>query len=491
MRTRSSGGRTGIAVAIAIAAPTFSAQEYKVNLAPDHPAIQYATRPVLDRVARLAKTLEQKRDDGLPRDLGGYLPALLERFDIAADSQMLVFSKTSLQASHISPQRPRAIYFTDDIAVAYIPGAATLELTAVDPAIGPVFYTVAMNAHGSPSFVRSTTCLRCHQGPNTEGVPGVYVGSVIPGPTGAPLRGDSAIITDHRTPFKDRWGGWYVTARRGEQQDRANAVASDPAAPDTLLRESQQNLVSLAGRFPLADYLAPTSDIVALMTFEHQTQMVNLITRVAWEARMGREPSSIDDLVDYMLFTGEQRLAEPLEGVSTFARTFAARGPRDRRGRSLREFDLTTRLFRYPLSYMIYSDAFEALPEHVRVRIYRRVFSVLSGAADAARYSHLAPSDRKAILDILLDTKGDLPAEWVRFVNRARAPALAGSSGRLVYNPTQQQPIPARLELDTRGPYRCDAAARRDQPRRPECHGGTDAASVRGAAQDRAVPSRP
>jgi hypothetical protein len=289
-----------------------------------------------------------------------------------------------------------------------------MELVAIDRTLGPVFYALSVDARGTPTIARSTACLRCHHGPNTAGVPGIYVGSVIPGPSGAPLRDDSAIITDHTTPFADRWGGWYVTARKGEQPDRANAVALNPAEPDSLVRESVQNLVTLAGRFNLADYLAPTSDIVALMTFEHQTQMTNLLTRVAWEARLGERTSSIEELVDYMLFVGEAPLKEPIEGVSAFTRTFPQRGPHDSRGRSLRDFDLEERLFRYPLSYMIYSEAFDALPEAARAEIYQRLHAVLSGSDDRKKYSHVTEVDRTAILNILAQTKTNLPSYWVR-----------------------------------------------------------------------------
>src|SRR5262249_45313264 len=130
--------------------------------------------------------------------------------------------------------------------------------------------------------------LACHQGYNTFGVPGLYIGSVIPAPSGAPLRDETAIVTDHRTDFKDRWGGWYVNAKRGEQRDRANAVAMNPADPTELVRESQQNLTSLIGKFKPTNYLAEVSDIVALMTFEHQTQMVNYFTLVNYQSRLGR-----------------------------------------------------------------------------------------------------------------------------------------------------------------------------------------------------------
>ncbi|MGH9385697.1 MAG: hypothetical protein ACRD2N_15565 [Vicinamibacterales bacterium] len=384
-----------------------------------------------DRVQALIQNAQRRGPDvesraRRPLDL---LSDVLTRLQVNIDSQMLVFSKTSVQATRVSPEHPRAIYFGDDVAVAYVPDASTLEIAAVDPVQGPVFYTMSLDA--TATIARGTSCLQCHHGPNTAGIPGLYVGSVIPGPTGMPLHGESAIITDHRSDFRDRWGGWYVTARRGEQPDRANAVATSPAEPETLVREARQNLADLTGRFKADGYPTLTSDIVALMTFEHQTQMTNRLTRVGWEARIaaheGRRDifadqslaTDLEDLVSYMLFEGEAPITEPIEGVSTFTQSFAARGPRDRRGRSLRDFDLRTRLFRYPLSYMIYSEAFDALPEVVRDRLYRRLFEVLSGQDRSARFGHLSTEDRGAIMEILRETKRSLPSSW-RTSQRAR-----------------------------------------------------------------------
>jgi hypothetical protein len=405
---------------LALGAPAFVAQDYKANLRPDDPAIQYTRAPLDDAAGRLAHDIEHGAGAlDVPSGPLGVLPALLARLGVNVDSQMLVFSKTSIQAPRVSPDKPRAIYFSDDVTVAYVPGSPTIEITATDPVQGTVFYTMPAAAGGKPMLAHGDTCLRCHQGPNTAGVPGIYVGSVVPGPSGAPLHDASAIITDHRTPFRERWGGWYVTARRGEQLDRANATTLDPEDAESLVRESRQNLATLAGLFDPAPYPAATSDIVALMTFEHQTQMINLLTRVGWEARMAAREgrvdahgdsaldADIDDLVAYMFFSGEAPLKDPVEGVSSFARTFSERGPRDRRGRSLRDFDLRTRLFRYPLSYMIYSAAFDRLPDATRHQIYKRLHDVLSGADRNAAYAHIDSETRRALLEILSDTKPD------------------------------------------------------------------------------------
>jgi hypothetical protein len=381
---------------------------YKNDLPLDHPAIRYYQAPVNDPAARLNQKLEhgdvklEFREGGL-----GYLPDLLKQLGIQPDSQALVFSKTSFQASKISPRNPRAIYFSDDVAVGWVRGGDGFEIAAVDPNDGVVFYTLSIQKSDPPRIARRDVCLKCHQGSATLGVPGIFVGSVFPNPAGAPYRLDS-IITDHRTAFADRWGGWYVNAKRGEQRDRANAVAPDPADPEALDSEGARNLTSLIRKFDPSGYLSPVSDIVALMTFEHQTQMTNLITRLNWEQRLGwKTDDDIAAMVEYMLFVDEAALAEPVEGVSKFTATFPERGPRDRRGRSLRDFDLKTRLFRYPLSFMIYSAAFQALPAEVKQRVYRRLDEVLSGQDRSGKFTGISGDDRRAILEILHDTDPD------------------------------------------------------------------------------------
>ncbi len=338
----------GLALALA-------AQIYQQNL-PVHPQ-----EPLGDPVSQLIAshpTLSLR-----PGPLG-YLPALLEALHINPDSQALVFSKTSFQSRKISPRNPRAIYFNDNVAVGYVPGGDGMELASLDPKQGIVFHTLDSRAN----FTRRDVCLKCHQGPATQGVPGIFIGSVFPNAMGAPSR-SAAIITDHRTPFADRWGGWFVDAAHGEQPDRANRVAGDPAEPESLDTRVVKS-------FDRSAYLSTTSDIVALMTFEHQTQIVNLLTRLNWEARMPETPTGqlnadLDAAAAYLLFRDEAPLKEPVAGVSSFSRTFPLRGP-------LREFDLRTRLFRYPLSYMIFSPAFEALPDGIRARLCRRVSAGLS-----------------------------------------------------------------------------------------------------------------
>jgi hypothetical protein len=371
-----------VILALATSAP---AQTYADNIPIDHPAIHYSTGPLDNLVARLQSQLDSGKQLDFAEGGTGYLPSLLRYLGVNVDSQALVFSKTSFQSQKISPRNPRAIYFADDVAVGFVRGGDVLELAALDTQQGIVFYTLDTAKTKQPRFTRRQECLRCHQGPATMGVPGIFIGSVYPGPSGLPDR-SGAIITDHRTAFADRWGGWYVNAQRGEQPDRANSVAPDPEEPRKL-----EPLPALFKTFNSAAYLSPLSDIVALMTFEHQTQMTNLLIRLAWQSRV--DPSHLDasikTLVDYMTFADEAPLKEPIQGVSPFTESFPKRGPRDRQARSLRDFDLQTRLFRYPLSYMIYSPAFDALSAAVRERIYEQI-------------SARCPS---SVIEILCDTK--------------------------------------------------------------------------------------
>jgi hypothetical protein len=329
---------------------------------------------------------------------------------------VLVFSKTSFQAARISPRVPRAIYFSDDVSVGSVQESDVLELATLDPKQGYIFYTFENKKSDAPRLDRRDVCLQCHHGPATSGVPGIMVASVFPDSSGMPFARLGMPVTDHRTRFQERWGGWYVTGTHGGMLHRGNAVSRDRKYPDLLETQGTQNVTDLSKKFDTSLYLEPTSDLVALMTLEHQTRMTNLLTRIAWQHRIaahdgGSEPN-IEGLVRYMLFADEAALLDKIEGASTFQRTFPERGPRDSRGRSLRDFDLQKRVFRYPLSFMIYSEAFDQLPDPVRERVYRRLFQVLSGEDQSPAFSKLSAEDRRNIRQILLETKPGLPDYW-------------------------------------------------------------------------------
>lgn len=402
----------------------------------DHDAIQYETLPVDDAVARLEKRVAAGEVKLEFASGTGYLASVLKALNVSLESQVLVFSKTSFQAPRIAPRLPRALYFNDRVSVGWVRGGDVLEFAAVDPRQGVIFYTLDQDAAEKPRFQRRDTCLQCHATGATLGVPGLVVRSVFPESSGMPLFQAGTFVTDHRSPLKERWGGWYVSGTHGAQVHMGNAVVPDKDRPDVLESKNSQNVTNLRWHFDVGAYLTPHSDIVALMALEHQTRMTNLITRVGFEARMAlhdnaamnkalerpeneisesttrRVNSAVEELVEYLLFTEETKLIEPVKGVSGFAETFGRGAPRDRHGRSLRDLDLNIRLLKYPCSYLIYSEAFDALPLIVRDRIYQRLGEILSGKDQNPKFANLSQQDRKAILEILLATKKGLPEQW-------------------------------------------------------------------------------
>ena len=312
--------------------------------------------------------------------------------------------------------------------VGSVHGGDVLEFAAVDPKQGTIFYSLDVQKTDQPRFIRRDSCLQCHQGPASLGVPGIMIGSVNPDASGMPASRTHNPTTDQRTPIQERWGGWYVTGLTGGMNHRGNAVAIDSAHPDVLDMRGTQNVTSLAKRFDPAGYLSQTSDIVALMTLEHQTRMTNLMIRAGWDARVAgydaaqgkqsddradaRLDADSEEIVDYMLYVKEARLYDQIEGVSTFSRTFPERGPRDKQHRSLRDFDLAKRMFKYPLSYMIYSSTFDEMPEAIRARVYQRLFDILTGKDNDQKFARLSVEDRSNILEIVRETKQGIPSYW-------------------------------------------------------------------------------
>ncbi len=374
-----------------------------------------------DPVARLGRQIERGETglDYVTEDWG-YLRSLLEHLDIHVDSQVLVFSKTSFQLSRISPQTPRALYFNDNVAVGAVQDGKVFEVTALDPAQGIIYYTLDTAKVDKPRFERRfEECLNCH-GP----AHGLIVSSVFPSRDGTPfVTGTFFGGIDHRTPLEDRWGGWYVSGTHGRARHMGNAVAPNPDRPFDLEEQGTQNLTDLSSKVDTTKYVAPASDIVALMTLEHQTHMTNLLLSVSQQFRRSsqtwtadnsrtRLDTALDELVAYMLFAEESPLLDPVKGVSPFTQTFPKRGPFDGEGRTLREFDLRSRLFRYPLSYMIYSETFDAMPASARDGVYRRLYDVLTGKNRDPKFARLSAADRRAVLEIVRDTKKNLPDYW-------------------------------------------------------------------------------
>lgn len=404
----------------------------------DLPPIRYAKSPADNAITRLQAKIAAGTVKLAATDDHGYLKSVLAALDIPESSQVLVFSKTSFQRDRISPQTPRAIYFNDEVAVGFCLRGEVLEVSAADPQLGTVFYTLDQEPAERPRFLRQTeNCLSCHESALTRNTPGHLIRSVVTDRGGLPFLSAGTLRTDHTSPFAERWGGWYVTGTHGKMTHRGNGYAPDKKTAEAGFDNSAgQNVTDLKRRFTAGMYLTPHSDVVALMVLEHQAMVQNRIARATLDVRCAlhqnaelnkafgepathrfdstnsRIRSTGDELLKALLLSEEARLTDRVEGTSGFAKEFAARGPKDSSGRSLREFDLTTRLFRYPCSYLIYSETFDRMPTEVRDYVLKRMYEVLTGKDSDKAFSHLAADDRRAILEILRATKTNLPDYW-------------------------------------------------------------------------------
>jgi len=411
--------------------PTASALRYDQ----EYPLIGYADKPTHNAIARLQDRLDRGEVKLKFTPGRGYLDSLLQALGIDSSSQTLVYSKTSLQIDLIKATTPRAIYFDDTTYIAWIPDTHIIEITTMDRAVGPVFYTLS-NSDPTPARLDRETsrCLTCHDTFSMMGggVPRFLFMSSPVTVAGEPLTNEISKDTTDATPLRERWGGWYVTGVPNNLPHLGNLQvkgAAQPVQDLASLKLAGHTLGKLDGMFDTKPYLTDHSDVVALLVFEHQVYIENLITRASYKGRTmvarvnDGQPADeltwdqlpakarpivkamLEPLVKALVFVDATPLPGKIAGNSGFDRWFQAQGPRDSQGRSLRELDLTTRVFRYPLSYMIYSIGFDGLPTYAHEYVYQRLADILSGRDRSAPYSHLSAADRATALQILTQTK--------------------------------------------------------------------------------------
>lgn len=400
LHAQSAGGSDGTAIALDDSLPY------------GQKPIDYHGEATQNAVTRLVRRLEAGEVKFQADGGQGYLPALLKALDIPASSQMLVFSKTALNPNLVSPRNPRAVYFNEETYVGFVPGAASLEIAAVDPQKGWVFYTLNQphpTKAIAPSFQRESQCLACHAGASSLRVPGGLVRGFVTDREGHPLSGYSQ-VTDE-LPFEKRFGGWYVTGTFGGTPHRGNRIESKTGPAEVLL-PAPDDLKDLSGVLDAEKYPTLHSDLVAQLLLQHQIQGQNLLIRVGHEARLGKRSNAFDLLVRHLLFADEAPLPGPVVGSTDFTPWFQKRGPKDPLGRSLREWDLETRLFKYRLSYLVDTPLFDGLPEEVKQRIYGKLWDILTANNPPAPFDKLPKEERDAILEMLRHYKDDLPPAW-------------------------------------------------------------------------------
>ena len=395
----------------------------------ERPPIDYHQQPTTNLVTQLQEKILTGQVQLDFHHSRGYLDSLLQQLEISETTQSLVYSKSSVQLRRISPARPRAMYFNENAYVAWVRGGDVLEMIVSDPQLGPVFYTLQQRQVSVPHFQRDRgQCLQCHANHRTKQVPGPVVRSLFTGSDGLPVFHLGNFVSDHSSPFSQRWGGYYVTGSHGSQLHMGNIPIDRDEPHESINYESGANISDLSPLVNTDPYLTSHSDIVALMVLGHQTQMQNLITRARYEEIRGkhydttfrstqevpgnytrrRVARAAEELLTYMLFVNEYQLHSPVSGTSGFTEQFSARGPRDPQGRSLYQLDLKTRLFRYPLSYMVYTAGYRQLPPMTRRHLAHRLQQVLTAKSSQDKFAHLGLDDRRVLLEILRATAPEL-----------------------------------------------------------------------------------
>jgi hypothetical protein len=394
----------------------------------DLPPLRYSDSASTDPLALLAASAAP----GLAPSTAGTplerLRFVLELLKVPEESQMLVFSKTSKQNSLIHPGNPRSLFFNEDSYIGYVPGG-DIEVITHDPVLGAVFYLVRQgNEAGTLRISRDTSdCLSCHGTARTESAPGVLVRSVFTAADGQPLLSLGTFQIDHRSPIRERWGGYYVTGR-SSLPHLGNRTFED--TPERGFPTDPIELASLAGRIDTSRYLRNTSDIVALMVLEHQCHVHNTLAaasinyrRIHW-LQQSLDPAADPDqgsagrfadeaasrIVELLLFENEAELGENgIEGDPAFQDAFSRRFPKTKDGRSLADFQLNDRLFKYRCSYMIYSGAFRSLPARIRSAVIAQLHTILNADPSPENHPGIKASERRRIAAILGETLPDWP----------------------------------------------------------------------------------
>ena len=396
----------------------------------------YFSKDAKDPVTLLMKRVQRgevliKEPNGKP-----LVERLLRELGLNKDTQILVFSRTSLQRREVSYSNPRALYFNESVYLGWMPNGR-IEIASFDPELGPIFYFQReLDDASSPLLARTRSCLGCHAGDATNFLPGSLGRSVYPDESGRSLKSiDDYRRSGHHIPLHDRYGGWFVSGNHGAMRHMGNAIASREGGKITIDREQFANLEKLDRFFSTEAYPAPGSDIAALLVFDHQVTMHHRLVEAAYRARQSLFDSKLDPketdvsklskgrstdeflegrdkVVDYLLFRDET----PIPKVScdpAFRRAFSANRIADRRKRSLKDLRLDGRIFENRCSYMIYSPTFDQFPPMLKGAIYARIHEILTSPKPVEGFDYLGKEEKRRILEILDETKEDLPPGWL------------------------------------------------------------------------------
>jgi len=387
---------------------------------PFSPAHEYWFRELNDPFTRLIADFESGKRELDNRSGKAFLTSLLEHLDIPASSQLLVFSRTSLQTRKISGSNPRAVYYNENIYVGYIPGGK-IEIISLDPDIGAIFYIFGKPESGPPMIERSNRCMECHSNAATRRVPGITIRSVMPGSNWGALVSFRKNQIGHQVPFSERFGGWHVTGEPGLFDHKGNLTGEKVGG------KVVTEVIEPGTQFDWSAYPAETSDILSHLLLEHQAEFMNLALEATYRGRtyqhIGKgkiKPEHVavlhglaEELVRYLLFADEAKF--PAGGIRVDPQCredFLADRKEASNGISLKDLDLETRLFKHRCSYLVYSDVFQATPDLFKRHVYQVLGEAISTEKPDSDFAYLSVTEKNAIRGILRETLSDLPDGW-------------------------------------------------------------------------------
>ena len=363
-----------------------------------------------------------------------YFLWLLKELQVPVESQLLVVSKTGLQRKVVSPATPRAMFFSDQTAITWIQDGM-IEVQSFDAGRGPVFYilegTETRQQVGKVRFARRESCLNgCHAGSATNYLPGLLARSLHVDLEGKPTSVDKAGIVvnaislhenmSHAMPLRERWGGWAVTGAPAGLEHLGNILVPRGSQP-----------LPFPDLKPMQEVLpyGTNSHIVPLLLHDHQVGLMNELYEALYrwrthdfyaeKVRLGFKDDrlavlsstqthavaeGLESLVAELLFKDEAALpGVPITPDAGFLRAFSSQARRDARGRSLRDFQLTTHLLKHRCSHLIHSPQLLAMPAPFLQQLYARLDAALCGRSSAGK--HLPAEERQAIREILLSVQ--------------------------------------------------------------------------------------
>lgn len=386
------------------------------------PVHGYHTQELNDPFTRLIADVKSGKRELDNSSSKAFIASMLEHLDVPASSQLLIFSRTSLQTRRISGSNPRAVYFNENVYVGYIPGGS-VEIISLDPELGGIFHIFDRPKNDAkPVFERGGgLCVDCHSVAKTRRVPGLSTRSVIPGANWGKLVAFSDNQMGHQIPLSERFGGWHVTGDSGITDHKGNLTGQRVGG------KIVTEVIEPGTEFDWSAYLTETSDILPHLILEHQAGFMNLVLEATYRARtyqhIGKgeiKPEHVavlhglaDELVRYLLFADEAKF--PAGGIRVdpqYREDFLADRKEASNGISLKDLDLETRIFKHPCSYLIHSDVFEATSDLFKQRVYQVLGEALSIEKPNPDFAYLSVTEKEAIRGILRETLSDLPGGW-------------------------------------------------------------------------------